>query len=805
MHRKHSKKRYTRAGAPAKKVARTVLAGTIGLSMLQAPVWAESFSQSGSSYGSTTSASKTQSAGDKAVEDHAAEDKAKISKEEAAKKMIALFPILEQAKLDGSSYNENDDSMGNESVWTLNWSITKGNSTFGFDTSVDAITGDVLNFYQPYNLSYEDKAYYPPEITREQAEKAAKDFIAKAASSTKAGDLVSQDVLYRSQKSLFGPVMYNFSYNLKVNGIPSDGETINVTVDGKGRIFSYSRTTSAKKYPSAKPAISLPDAVASFKKDLSLTLAYVPFNEMYNPSNAKKDWRLEYIPTPYLTTMDANTGKRVSPLQTPETKVPKTLEYTALPSSAAVFTARQGKTLTSKEVVQLFSDLVPVGKDYALNSSLSKYWMNTGKQVWNLYWNSRNLSGVPGDSVSMMVDADNGQLINYDITQFSEFAKHGGSEQVKADSNAKKEEPAISEAKAKEKAIEFVLRHYPDASKVLKLSNESRVDVSEGKTRYIFVFQQFYKDLPIYNHQVNVVLDGTGKLLSYNTNPSLSAGYEKELDALSAQIKPEDALRTYQEALGAELRYSSSGGFYASSRYMEPTITLSYVPTFKGSTSLQFLNAVTGKSEIYGFPYASELGAAANLPADASAHAASKELAVLLEYNLISPDNAGLLHPDAELTYGDLLIMISKAVSPDQSYSDTDRIGKQFKDVSAESPYAQAALFFADRGWFSNAKSDELRPEQKLTREKLAETIVDILHYDRIAKLSEADPKVMSLSDAAAIQNKGAVELVMKLGLMTAKDGKFEPAKTVTKAEAAQVLVLLAQSQGKVDTPISGW
>lgn len=718
--------------------------------------------------------------------------------------MIALFPILEQAKLAGSSYNENDDSMGNESVWTLNWSITKGNSTFGFDTSVDAITGDVLNFYQPYNLSYEDKAYYPPEITREQAEKAAKDFIAKAASSTKAGDLVSQDVLYRSQNSLFGPVMYNFSYNLKVNGIPSDGETINVTVDGKGRIFSYSRTTSAKKYPSAKPAISLPDAVASFQKDLSLTLAYVPFNEMYNPSNAKKDWRLEYIPTPYLTTMDANTGKRVSPLQTPETKVPKTLEYTALPSSAAVFTARQGKTLTSKEVVQLFSDLVPVGKDYALNSSLSKYWMNTGKQVWNLYWNSRNLSGVPGDSISMMVDADNGQLINYDITQFSEFAKHGGSEQVKADSNAKKEEPAISEAKAKEKAIEFVLRHYPDASKVLKLSNESRVDVSEGKTRYIFVFQQFYKDLPIYNHQVNVVLDGSGKLLSYNTNPSLSAGYEKELDALSAQIKPEDALRTYQEALGAELRYSSSGGFYTSSRYMEPTITLSYVPTFKGSTSLQFLNAVTGKSEIYGFPYASELGAAANLPADASAHAASKELAVLLEYNVIAPDNAGLLHPDAELTYGDLLIMISKAVSPDQSYSDTDRIGKQFKDVSAESPYAQAALFFADRGWFSNAKSDELRPEQKLTREKLAETIVDILHYDRIAKLSEADPKVMSLSDAAAIQNKGAVELVMKLGLMTAKDGKFEPAKTVTKAEAAQVLVLLAQSQGKVDTPISG-
>ncbi|KHF35519.1 hypothetical protein CM49_02279 [Paenibacillus sp. P1XP2] len=45
----------------------------------------------------------------------------------------------------------------------------------------------------------------------------------------------------------------------------------------------------------------------------------------------------------------------------------------------------------------------------------------------------------------------------------------------------------------------------------------------------------------------------------------------------------------------------------------------------------------------------------------------------------------------------------------------------------------------------------------------------------------------------------------IQLGLMSAKDGKFEPARPVTKAEAAQVLVLLAQIQGKVDSPVAGY
>lgn len=782
----------------ANKVAKTVIAGTIGLSLLQIPAWVGAAPVSVSESGKGTA---TESA---APASPAAGEKAKISKEEAANKMIALFPVLKEAKLEDTSYNEGSDNPYNDSVWTLTWSFSRENNTYSFTTNVDAMTGDVLNFYQPEYLSDDNKAYYPPEISREQAEKVAKDFIVQAASSIKADGLVPQEGFYNASKSLFGPVTYSFSYSVKVNGIPSDGENIHVDVDGKGRIVSYNRMRTSKSYPSATPKISSSDALESFKKDLSLTLGYVPFSDMYNPANAKRDWRLAYIPAPSLTTMDAITGKRISPLQNSENSLPQSLEYTALPSGKASFKAHQGGTLTSKEVLELYADLVPPGKDYSMSSSLTNYWMDTGKQVWTLNWYKKNAVGMPGDNVYMMVDAQTGQLINYNVNDFPANMQETDA-QTSADTGSNSKKPDISASKAQEKAVELVGRYHPDAAAALKLSNESSTDQINGQTRYRFVFQQFYKDLPVYNHQTSLVFDASGKLLTYNANLPLSEKDRTELDALSEKVKQEDAVRTYQDALGVDLIYTSAGGFYADGKYVEPKVALVYAPTFKGDRRLPFINAVTGNSELYGYT-ASEKGEnpAANLPSDAAAHSASKDLATLLEYGVISPGSDGMLHPDAELSYGDLLVMIAKGVNPNQSYYDPGRLGKQFKDVPADSPYAEAAQMFVDRGWLLTT-SGELHPEQKLTREKLAEALISTLRYDKLSKFYEADPQVMALSDASSIQNKGAVKQAIQLGLMSAKDGKFEPGKTVTKAEAAQVLVLLAHIQGKVDSPIAGY
>ncbi|MGN7356965.1 YcdB/YcdC domain-containing protein [Paenibacillus sp. SAF-054] len=789
--------RQARRGTPAQSVTKTVIAGTIGLSLLQVPMWAsannvqvrETVVVPASGVNKAATEVQSQAAA------RSSEENAKITKEQAEQKIRLLFPALKDAKLDNVSYSESEQGSGSGSTWMLNWAITKGSSTYYFNTSIDAVTGEVLNYNQPMNLSGDETAYFPAEITREQAEKVVQDFIRKAAPSLKSDDLITSDYLYGTTKALLGPVTYNFSYNVKVNGIPADGEMLNVSVDGKGRVFSYDRTSFDKNYPTKQTSLSVSDATLAFKKDLSIQLAYVS-NDEYNGlrNNTKKKWQLAYIVQPNLLQIDAKTGKKImtDPALEPISTSPIT--YSALPPSNLSFKPHTGKLLTSKETIQLYNDLAPSSKDYTMSSYLSKGWMNSDKQVWNIYWNKRDIGGgKPGDSVSMNVEAETGQLLNFNYIDYPMAAS--------ADNTSKSDAVAITEAKAREKAIEFVERYYPDAQKTLKLSSESGIVKSGGKTSFRYVFQRFYGELPIFNHQVNLVLDADGKVHSYYTSGQPDKEFEKDLAALSPKFTKEDALSKLKAGLGAELRYTRSGGYYSDAEYLEPKVTLSYVPTFNGERSIPYINAVSGETERLGTVSADK--PKASLPSDAASHSASKDLATLLEYNVISPGTDGMLHPDAELTYGDLLVMLSKAVYPDRLYYDESRVGNQFADVKADSPYAEAVQMFVERGWLRNAQGGELHPEQKLTRGKLAEVIVDILHYDRLAKFYDTAPSVMTLSDAASIPNKGAVEFVMRLGLMSAKDGKFEPNKGVTKAEAAQFLVLLAHIQGKVDTPVT--
>ncbi|MNC78385.1 hypothetical protein D3C75_1305840 [compost metagenome] len=61
-----------------------------------------------------------------------------------------------------------------------------------------------------------------------------------------------------------------------------------------------------------------------------------------------------------------------------------------------------------------------------------------------------------------------------------------------------------------------------------------------------------------------------------------------------------------------------------------------------------------------------------------------------------------------------------------------------------------------------------------------------------------------NIADASAINNKGAVSLSLKLGLLPSIEGRFMPARKVTVAEASQVLERLAKLQGKTDTFMTG-
>lgn len=772
-------------------VVKKVLAGTLGLSLIQVPLLASAApgltlvtqeSTAPTSKDSASAASKGLNPAD-----------AKITKDQAEARARSLFPILNEARLDGITYGEQNVYPPNtKKVWVLNWAIQRGNGSTSFNVDVDALTGDILSFYYPSTWPQADSntAYYPPPVSKQEAEKIAEAFIFKAAPSIKAGTMKpSNQYGYAPNKTLFGPVQYSFTYSVDVNGLPADNEYVSVDVDGNGNIVRFNRSAFQGDFPSAKAAIGKEEAEKRLKQGLSVKLAYIPSTPLFN-SSAKREWKIGYMPDRNLEPTDANSGKRIDTIWGKDLdEASQAVSYTTLTPSNKMFTPHKGGQLTSDQAQALLQGIAP-GPDYQFQAALGNYWSDR-RQVWNLSWNKRSSGLYQGDSKHAVVDAETGQLLAYNEFQYP------GSEPVKATASA------VTEAQAKTKAIEMVLAYYPNATEALKLTDaKTSNNPSSSKTVYQFVFQRFYKDLPINGSTVNVSIDGSGKLTSYDTNGNLSDADFKAMDALTAKISPKDAQERLLNELGVELRYISSGGYPVDNTYVEPTVRLAYVPMLNKERYLGYIDAVTGKTEVFNVLPNPGNGQSTELPSDAVNHAASKDLATLLEYRVLSPSQDGLLHPDAELTLGDWIQMMAKGMNPDQDYFGGP-MKPIFTDVPADSPIAQAVQLFSEKGWFGNVKSSELHPEQKLTREAVAATLTLALHYNRLSDFLQQDAEALSLSDANAIKDKGAVALMLKLGLMEAPGGKFDPAKPVTRAEAATIMVRLANLQGKVDTPLN--
>lgn len=89
--------------------------------------------------------------------------------------------------------------------------------------------------------------------------------------------------------------------------------------------------------------------------------------------------------------------------------------------------------------------------------------------------------------------------------------------------------------------------------------------------------------------------------------------------------------------------------------------------------------------------------------------------------------------------------------------------------------------------------------QSKLTREQLAVHLANFLKYNKLTAYLDKDVTVSQFSDSSAINNKGAVALVVKLGLLKDDNGKFNPQQNVTKALAASVIMKLVELQGKTD------
>lgn len=138
-------------------------------------------------------------------------------------------------------------------------------------------------------------------------------------------------------------------------------------------------------------------------------------------------------------------------------------------------------------------------------------------------------------------------------------------------------------------------------------------------------------------------------------------------------------------------------------------------------------------------------------------------------------------------------------------YYNSESNEKLFADVTIESPYYKAVKVLIDQRWIGGADPEKrLKPEEEMTREELAVLLMRILRYEKLAGFYMRPSDLPNIADASAINNKGAVSLSLKLGLLPSIEGRFMPARKVTVSEASQVLERLAKLQGKTDTFMTG-
>lgn len=747
-----------------------------------------SITQSVSGSGNASSSNTNATPAVKAPED-SNKKKPKITQDQAVAKIREIFPQFKEAELGSVSLDtQNQYPHGSDMVWNIQWNYQVGNMGYGFGSQVDAVTGEILQVdFSPWRELMRDSVHYPPTYTKEQAEELAKDLIRKIAPSLDIQKLKSQDTSpYTYGMSLFGPTQYSFVYNIPVNGLPSD-DSVNVSIDGEGNIYSYNRSKSNLSYPSATPSIVPEKAKAMYANNLKMELAYTPVYQPYHPSNKMM---LAYQPTNIqYGIVDARNGKFVD-LTTGKDANMKPNTYQAIAPTSKQFTPHQGDNLTAEQAkATALSVLKPPAEQTRVNQNLQNDWYDSKVKIWYLSWYNPNPAGPNSSDIQFnaRINASTGQILSIGTPSYYY-------------PNQKKQEkknPQISLEEAEKKANYWINLLYPDAAANLKLTTPSKESTVQDNGGFRFVYQQFVNGIPVNFNSVQMELGSRGELKSYET--MIQPMNLEEMMAMKPTMTAEEARITYLDHFQMELRYNRVGPYdnNADGQGTKAEQRLVYAPKFNPENET-VLNAVTGKFEANWYDSRFKSSIEAKDIQGTRAEAAFKKM---IQAGVLKPDADGLVKPNDRIKLGDWMQWITNAVQPYYSMNRNED-KPLFKDITTDSPYYSSVSFFITKHWLKKDLTQSLRPENELTREQLAESVAQILEYEQIAKFLSKDLEVSQLTDAAEVQNKGAVALVLKLGVMSADNGKFNPKSAVTRTEAAELLMKLVELQGRIDSDI---
>ncbi len=714
----------------------------------------------------------------------------RISKEAAIRLSQEILPAVGKKNPDDIGLvNARLEDYGQKlPVWRAAWDFMDKGTIAG--VTLDAMTGDLLAYTSHFigNPLNEPNSTLPAGNSRDRAKKQAEAFIRKAVPSIKGFTLQEKPFPHTDDAvfPLFGPARYSFYFGLKINGYKVVGSSLTVVMDAAGNVKAFQFAGNPGQPVSGAASLTAAEAKRVWANGFKMKPLYRDLNESYG---SKVRWGLTYEMDRTFWGMDAVegtpdwiSGGRYSHLF--ETEVE------SVAPSSSVFTPHKVNQDEAIQTAATFANF-PAGVEWT--SEYDNYDEKGERTIWEL--KGIDPDDREGGFYTLTVDAQTGQVLGYaDYRSFERLEEEQRQTQL----------PTIKVAEARSAAEKWLAEHIPDFA--VRYKSVAPSVVHKGNLSELELLYRMFQDgIPVADQTIGLTLDGKGKMkrLSLPSNPP-SIGM---LKALKPTIDERQAKKLIVQHTKLIAFYLPNQGYPFTTREVavgEKRLDLMFLQVPANAEEGYAPDSVDAVAGQVMTATEDQWTAGGPLPADAQAHPSKVALQTLFDHGALSADAKGDLKPNAEISRGEFIRIVHRSIVLN-GYPYLGGKSRLFSDVSMGHPYYDDIGYFVDRKWLISDTKTALKTESLLTREQMAVWLTKITGYEKMSRTLKDDPAVKGLRDAGKIKDKGAAAIVLKFKLMKPVNGSFNPGGRVTKAQAAEALLRLAEIQSQLDRPLWTW
>ncbi|OPY58883.1 MAG: Endo-1,4-beta-xylanase A precursor [Pelotomaculum sp. PtaU1.Bin065] len=704
------------------------------------------------------------------------EQAAAVSLEQAIVIAREAFSVPESLDQFSTSF----DQSGDNSFWELHWYRSKEPGG-DMNVRVNATTGEVWSMYRWTPPAPGQNFQGLPAYTREQAEGIASNLAKKLQPERfRATSLqpVFNDYVPLTFKER-GQVEYSYNYARMINGVVYQENSINVGVSGDtGEVirFEVNWDEDTSSFPSTAGCITQAQAEQVFHTDGTELIYFrprvpggtdVPVKLVYQLNGSQQQVIIDAITGEIRKEDGFNIAYDMAGSAMMKSE---RMNAQALTPAEEVAVEEVKDLLPREKALEAATAAVKVPREYTLDSSrLEQEYLFKDKKSWHFFWHAGEDANRKGIDVS--IDAVSGELVVF--SRYDNKYDYSKAPDVK-----------LSEEAARKVAEDFIKKSRPDkweqivfASSMPELGPVLSSEAKPLPRSYTFNWVRQVNSVKFPDNGFYLSIDSTtGEITSYRMN-----WWDVDFPDPQGVIGQEAAARKYLLDSPLTLAYKRLWSTYDRQGSGEPEVSLVYNLV---SRNFAMLDAFTGE------PLNSN-GNIVTLPAeginfqDLEGSPAREAVETLAHFGIIDATGSNF-RPDDFITQAELIVMLVKGgQQPGALPAPGDAAGGE--------PWYQRYYDEAARMGIIEA-GENPDPDMPVTREVLARLTVNATGCNKVARLS--DIFALDFQDAGEVSAyfRGHVAISAALGLMEPVDGKFEPQRSVTRAEAAMTVLKLLKA-----------